>query len=647
MVIAMDWTTTLQAGNQQEMIEPSEYVEVAEVPAPAIDSMPGDLGRYLSAVFSEGEHVAICTDANTEGGVGRISHDLTAGEITKALKSGKPMAEIIGDIGEHGAWIGINPLDGHGARDANISQYRHAIIQSDDGELGHQLSILRGLRLPCSAVIHSGGRSIHAIVKIDAVNRQEYRTRVDFLYQVVAKAGLQVDGKHRYPSRLTRMPGVPRGIEAQYLIPYESKFATWEEWQEHMEDLHDELPDIESLADTRDNPPERDAEIIKGVLRKGHKGLMSGPSKAGKSWALQQLCISVAEGRPWMGFPVVQGRVLYVNCELARASAIWRFHQLYDAIGIKKASMDNIDIWNIRAAATGMSKLAPKLIRRAKERDGYSIIILDPLYKVEEGDENAAHVMTSLFNLFEVVAMKTGAALVYAHHHSKGDQGGKKAGDRGSGSGVILRDPDALLDLTELILPDARRKQLTNRVQIEHLSRLAMESGVNPVDGDAAESAEGMVFGLKGRIPDDDLDAAMTAGAEVARLMEGFRLEGTLREFPKFKPRHTWFRFPIHIDDATTYHLLADAKAAGEEPPWMQAQRDREKTAKERKQSKTEELDAAITAAGGPGATTEAVATGLGASEKTIRRRIEKSGKWSVIDGKIQKRGKGKVVLDL
>lgn len=635
MDIDMDWTTTLIAGNQ-EAIEPAEYVEVGAVPSPANDAMPGDLTRYLSTVFSDGEHVAICTDSNGSGGVGRITYNLTSGEIIQALRDGTPLAEVIGDIGEHGAWIGLNPLDGQGARDANISAYRHAIIQSDDGELGHQLSILRGLRLPCSAVIHSGGRSIHAIVKIDAVNRLEYRQRVDYLYHIVSKAGLQVDGKHRYPSRLTRMPGVRRGLEPQYLIPYEAKFATWEEWQEHMEDLHDDLPDIESLADTRDNPPALDAEIIHGVLRKGHKMLMSGPSKAGKSWALQQLCISVAEGRPWMGFPVVKGRALYVNCELARASAIWRFHQLYEAIGAAKTSMDNIDVWNIRAAATGMSKLAPKLIRRAKERDGYSIIILDPLYKVEEGDENAAHVMTSLFNLLEVVAMKTGAALVYAHHHSKGDQGGKKAGDRGSGSGVILRDPDALLDLIELVIPDARRQQLVSQVQKERLTAamLGADFSEDAIQGDAAETADAMLEAMRGKVSDSVLDDAMSSGAEVARLMEGFRLEGTLREFPKFGPRHTWFRFPIHIDDATTYQLLADAKAAGEEPPWMQAQRDKEKSSKEHKKASEDALSSAISA-GGPGATCASVSLVLGVSEKTLRRRVEKSGRWEISDGKI------------
>jgi hypothetical protein len=153
-------------------------------------------------------------------------------------------------------------------------------------------------------------------------------------------------------------------------------------------------------------------------------------------------------------------------------------------------------------------------------------------------------------------------------------------------------------------------------------------------------------------VPDDDLDAAMSAGAEVARLMEGFRLEGTLREFPKFKPRHTWFRFPVHIDDATTYNLLADAKAAGEEPPWMQAQRDKEKSAKERKQGKAEELDAAVMAAGGAGVSIEAVAEVMGATGRTVRNRVEggkfgkPSKKWRIEGGKIVPAGK-KVEIDI
>lgn len=41
-------------------------------------------------------------------------------------------------------------------------------------------------------------------------------------------------------------------------------------------------------------------------------------------------------------------------------------------------------------------------------------------------------------------------ALVYADHFSKGNQAGKKAIDRISGSGVTARDPDAIVTITEL-----------------------------------------------------------------------------------------------------------------------------------------------------------------------------------------------------
>ena len=45
--------------------------------------------------------------------------------------------------------------------------------------------------------------------------------------------------------------------------------------------------------------------------------------------------------------------------------------------------------------------------------------------------------------------------MIYCHHHSKGAQGGKRSMDRASGSGVFARDPDAMLDMTELVPTDA------------------------------------------------------------------------------------------------------------------------------------------------------------------------------------------------
>lgn len=109
--------------------------------------------------------------------------------------------------------------------------------------------------------------------------------------------------------------------------------------------------------------------LITGVLRKGHKMLLAGPSKAGKSFALIELCIAIAEGRPWLGrFSCAQGKVLYINLELDRASCLHRFKDVYTALGLPPQNLRNIDIWNLRGASVPMDKLAPKLIRRAQKK---------------------------------------------------------------------------------------------------------------------------------------------------------------------------------------------------------------------------------------------------------------------------------------
>lgn len=85
------------------------------------------------------------------------------------------------------------------------------------------------------------------------------------------------------------------------------------------------LPEIESLSKYKDNPPAIPNELIVGVLRRGHKMLLAGSSKAGKTFLLMQLCIAIAEGLKWLCFECRKGRVLYINMEIDKPSAIDRF----------------------------------------------------------------------------------------------------------------------------------------------------------------------------------------------------------------------------------------------------------------------------------------------------------------------------------
>ena len=50
--------------------------------------------------------------------------------------------------------------------------------------------------------------------------------------------------------------------------------------------------------------------------------LLAGPSKAGKSYSLIELCIAIAEGKRWLNWDCTKGRIMYVNLELDRASCL-------------------------------------------------------------------------------------------------------------------------------------------------------------------------------------------------------------------------------------------------------------------------------------------------------------------------------------
>ena len=85
--------------------------------------------------------------------------------------------------------------------------------------------------------------------------------------------------------------------------------------------------------------------------------------------------------------------------------------------------------------------------------------------------------------------------------------------DRASGSGVFARDPDALIDLLE--------------IEAENLDENKLEGA--PVD-----------------------TSQCTA----------WRMEGTLREFPRFKPVDLWFEYPIHKVDESGFLAMAQFDSA-------------------------------------------------------------------------------------
>jgi len=641
----LDWDDYISAKPDHVIID-KNWIEGREVSEPDKWNPTAELARYLEILFESSENVGYVTESWEKDGrymPAKGAYDRTAGELIQQLnKCNGDIGSVIGDYNPTvGAWIRFNPLDGKGVKNENVTDFRYALVESDTMEIDKQNAILRELELPIACLVHSGKKSLHAIVKVDAGNYDEYRKRVDYLYTVCQKNGLKIDSQNRNPSRLSRMPGVMRSGQKQFLVDTNIGKGSWKEWHEWIEGINDDLPEPESLTTVWDNLPDLAPPLINNVLRQGHKMLLAGPSKAGKSYALIELCCAIAEGRNWLHWTCARGRILYVNLELDRASCLHRFRDVYQALGWSPDHLGNIDIWNLRGKSVPMDKLAPKLIRRAAKKE-YIAIIIDPIYKVITGDENSADQMAHFCNQFDKVASDLGAAVIYCHHHSKGYQGSKRSMDRASGSGVFARDPDCLIDLTELDLSDGLVKQEINKAVaaacvriIEKYQPTYIDDRVSQDDVCSARAMEDHARKILTRQQVRELESAIDTATFAARTKTAWRIEGTLREFPKFDPVNLWFNYPVHTVD--TSGLLDDVEPEGEKPPWQKAIEKRKDPETKKKDRKIAIESAIENGSMDSHVTVQDVAEYLGVSEKTARRYIKEHGAYTIEDSVVSR----------
>ena len=505
----LDWDDGLEATYE-------EVITIQEKP----DEKPYQMAvRFLEALFEPEETVSFVCSAKWDeekekwkpasGGVVRKCSD-----IIKDLKKHRDLEAAFGTINEKaGAWIRLNPTTGPNNKD--VTRYAYALAESDNLTIEEQKKLLIGFKLPIATLTESGGKSVHAAVRIDAKDAVEYNQRTLFLFDWLAKHKFIVDENNKNEARLSRLPGAMRSGKVQKLIATNIGCSSWLEWKDYIEGFEDNLPEIHSARDMFESPTPEPPAIIEDILRQGAKMICTGDSKSGKTCLLTNLAICIAEGWEWLGHQCMQGKVLYINMEVMQSDFEARYKAIYKAKG-KPASekgKDNFDYWNLRGKAEPLEKLAPKIIRRCRD-NGYLAIIVDPIYKVQGGDENNAEAIGKFCALFDKIAEETGASMIYVHHHAKGSQGGKKAMDRGSGSGVFARDADAIIDFSGLVLdPNERELAILQR-------NYASEDELVPL-----------------------------------------QMEMVLRSFRSPVPTNLFFEFPLHIVDEN--HILDGAAVEG------------------------------------------------------------------------------------
>ena len=214
--------------------------------------------------------------------------------------------------------------------------------------------------------------------------------------------------------------------------------------------------------------------------------------------------------------------------------------------------------------------------------------------------------------------------------------------DRASGSGVFARDPDALIDLVELEVSEELLTQRMNQAACEVYKQALQERNnayyqQNVGLDDLLSPAQMRTHFEKG-IPDVMSRAPYVDKLEEVRnkiqIATAWRVEGTLREFAKFKPVNMWFSYPVHALDETG--VLADIQLGenvnGNNSPWKK--NFDKKDTKEDKSEKVENAIHSIYDGINPVTIDDLVeyfsTESKQVSEKTVRRWIKNNGKFTI-----------------
>ncbi len=165
----------------------------------AVDPSLVKPAKYLASLYGHGEKVVVFDNDKTQG-VGLW-----------------PGVEIP-TTGARGVWYLCQPTDGEfhpnprGKKgtmsrrsEESVTAWRYLVIESDEAPLRLWMGALAQLPLRIAAIYTSGGRSVHALVRVDAVTKADWDTKKHAM-----KTGLIILGAcpgSLSAVRLTRLPG--------------------------------------------------------------------------------------------------------------------------------------------------------------------------------------------------------------------------------------------------------------------------------------------------------------------------------------------------------------------------------------------------------------------------------------------------------
>lgn len=327
----------------------------------------------------------------------------------------------------NGCYVCVNPLTTDEKRSKeNVSSYRHLLVEFDTGTLIEQWNIMLASKLPCAVVLSSGNKSLHAWIKINAKNAEEYATRQKIVYNSLASYG--VDKQNSDPSRYSRLAGQKRGDKEQQLLAINIGCKSFEEWENDIKyrALRERFPQIKPITEF-ERPQENDpGELLKHrFLCKEGIMMIIASAGIGKSVMVNQMAITWALGKQCLGItPTRPLKSLIIQAEDDNGDVGEMKDSVFAGMNIIPGSQDeetlknNVSVVSLNTA-TGTTFL--ECMDMYLNDFHPDLVWINPVLAYLGGDANKQETVGALLrnNGLNTLLHKYGAAAIVIHHSAK------------------------------------------------------------------------------------------------------------------------------------------------------------------------------------------------------------------------------------
>lgn len=474
------WTPSTRKGGQsagnlrpsQSSAKPGAISEARPIPLP--DTMAEGFKTLLLTAFKEGEGVCIAPTREHEDGTRTPERGATLPRemwLEKLEKKGA-LNKIYST--KEGLFLRVNPMKRGGqGRNEDVTAFRHVLVEFDRDAQGQdvpkelQLGAIIHSGLPITAILDSGNKSVHAWVRVDAANLEEYNARVDAVYALFDSAAL--DKANRNPSRLSRCPEGRRTVNGevkeQRLLAVNLGAKSWADFERLRTTAElGEPVTLEHLLNY-DVPNDPNNMIGNRWLCLGGSLVIVSQSGVGKSSLNMQLGIGWALGRDDMTFsikPVRPLKSLILQAENDEGDLAEAAQGVVNAFKLtpeeRKLANGNL-LWHRITTYTGAEfcRKLEDLVTLHKP----DIAWIDPLINFIGDDLSEASVIANFCTgWLNAISRKTGVIFALIHHTGKPPKEGSARGTNsdlayaGLGSSALVNWAREVMVLSRVKAPE-------------------------------------------------------------------------------------------------------------------------------------------------------------------------------------------------